>query len=84
MGSSQSQFKAQNGNRKHNKMLNACANGNTKVVLSIVASDPASVQTTTHRNQSTPLHLACSYGQKEVVEVLLANHANIEARDVVC
>ena len=31
----------------------------------------------------TPLHYACRYSHKDVVSVLLANNANLEAKDIV-
>ena len=35
------------------------------------------------QEQSTPLHIACENGKRDVVSVLLAHNANVEARDEV-
>ncbi|ERE80359.1 tankyrase-2-like protein [Cricetulus griseus] len=58
----------------------ACRNGDVERVKRLVTPEKVNSRDTAGR-KSTPLHFAAGFGRKDVVEYLLQNGANVQARD---
>ncbi len=62
-------------------IFNAIRQGNLERVRELIEEDPMIVNAT-EEGQCTPLHLAAVMGHKAVVEYLLEQGANIEAKNI--
>jgi ankyrin repeat protein len=62
------------------ELFSAVASANTERVRELLCSDPASASMK-DENGATPFHHAVLNGQREIVDLLLANGADINARD---
>ena len=61
-------------------LFSAVTSGNAARVCELLASDPAAAKMKDNEG-ATPLHYATLNGQREIAELLLANGADINARD---
>ncbi|KAF4019086.1 hypothetical protein G4228_010527 [Cervus hanglu yarkandensis] len=62
------------------ELFEACRNGDVERVKRLVTPEKVNSRDTAGR-KSTPLHFAAGFGRKDVVEYLLQNGANVQARD---
>lgn len=62
------------------QLFNAVEAGQVEKAKALLIATPALVNATTEGGQ-TPLHLAASRGQKEIMRLLLENSAQVDARD---
>ncbi|XP_063095419.1 poly [ADP-ribose] polymerase tankyrase-2 isoform X4 [Cavia porcellus] len=62
------------------ELFEACRNGDVERVKKLVTPEKVNSRDTAGR-KSTPLHFAAGFGRKDVVEYLLQNGANVQARD---
>jgi glutaminase len=63
------------------RIMNACADGNLKALVSIVATLGLSIIDVCDYDKRTPLHVAASEGRHEVVEFLLQKGAKHDVVD---
>jgi ankyrin repeat protein len=59
----------------------AIKKGDVEQVKAMLQADPSLVSKKSGLLGDTPLHIAAQDGQKEIAELLLANHAEVDAKD---
>ncbi len=59
----------------------AAQKGDLQKVAALLKDNPALVYSKSEVDGAAPLHNAAFYGQKDVAELLLANHADVNAKD---
>lgn len=60
----------------------AASAGNVEKVKALLKANPKLVFDTHSHNHATPLHFAASCNQKSIAELLLANNANVNAKEL--
>jgi len=65
----------------HSEIYDAAANGDLKKVQALLKAHPEMISSKDTESGYTPLHAAAEHGQKDAAELLIANKAEVNARD---